>query len=40
MLRSAGFEVTARPEREVYLCRRVAPPSLDGAVYPAKGPAR
>ncbi|WP_376099681.1 TIGR04290 family methyltransferase [Roseomonas sp. CCTCC AB2023176] len=37
MLRSAGFEVAEHPEREVYLCRRVTPPSLDGAVYPAKG---
>ena len=37
MLRSAGFAVVARPEREVYMCRRVAPPSGDGAVYPAKG---
>jgi len=33
MLRSAGFEIVAHPEREVYLCRRgtgegYAPPSL------------
>jgi tRNA (mo5U34)-methyltransferase len=40
MLRSSGFEVIEHPEREVYLCRRVTPPSPDGAVYPAKGPAR
>ncbi|HEX2186325.1 MAG TPA: TIGR04290 family methyltransferase, partial [Chloroflexota bacterium] len=38
MLRSAGFEVVAHPEQEVYLCRRV--PLPDGqprAVYPARG---
>lgn len=37
MLRSAGFEITAHPEREVYICRRGAPPALPGAVYPRKG---
>lgn len=37
MLRSAGFEITAHPEEEVYLCRRVEAPYGDGAVYPAKG---
>lgn len=40
MLRSAGFAVTAHPEAEVYICRRVAAPEGAGAVYPAKGPAR
>src|SRR5690606_6471852 len=38
MLRSAGFEIAAHPEREVYVCRRV---DLDAgaprSVYPAKG---
>ncbi|WP_270937047.1 TIGR04290 family methyltransferase [Falsiroseomonas oryzae] len=37
MLRSAGFAVTAHPEPEVYLCRRVAAPEGGGAVYPARG---
>ncbi len=37
MLRSAGFEITAHPEEEVYLCSPVGPPSGEGAVYPAKG---
>jgi tRNA (mo5U34)-methyltransferase len=35
MLRSAGFEIVAHPEDEVYLCRRVAAPDGPGAVYPA-----
>jgi tRNA (mo5U34)-methyltransferase len=35
MLRSAGFEITAHPEAEVYLCRRVAAPRGAGAIYPA-----
>jgi tRNA (mo5U34)-methyltransferase len=37
MLRSAGFEIAANPEKEVYICRRAA--ITDGqprAVYPAK----
>ena len=37
MLRSAGFEITAHPEADVFICRRV---ELDGeprVVYPAKG---
>ncbi|GAA0582879.1 TIGR04290 family methyltransferase [Craurococcus roseus] len=38
MLRSAGFEILGRPEAEVYVCRRTAPPHGPGAVYPAKGP--
>jgi tRNA (mo5U34)-methyltransferase len=37
MLRSAGFEILAHPEDEVYLCRPAAPPSGFGSVYPAKG---
>ena len=37
MLRSAGFEVVAHPEDEVYVCRRVERPYPAGAVYPARG---
>jgi tRNA (mo5U34)-methyltransferase len=37
MLRSAGFEIVAHPEREVYVCRRAADPAGEGAVYPARG---
>lgn len=37
MLRSAGFEITAHPEDEVYICRRVDAPQGDAAVYPARG---
>jgi tRNA (mo5U34)-methyltransferase len=37
MLRSAGFEITAHPEDEVYLCRPVDPPWGFGAAYPARG---
>jgi tRNA (mo5U34)-methyltransferase len=37
MLRSAGFEIAAHPEAEVYLCRRAAAPEGAGAAYPAKG---
>jgi tRNA (mo5U34)-methyltransferase len=36
MLRSAGFDILARPEAEVFLCRRGERPSTDGAVYPAR----
>lgn len=36
MLRSAGFEIAAHPEREVYICRPVERPA-DGPVYPARG---
>jgi tRNA (mo5U34)-methyltransferase len=36
MLRSAGFEITAHPEDEVYICRRIGV-SKGAAVYPAKG---
>lgn len=35
MLRSAGFEIVAHPEDEVYVCRRVKAPDGPGAVYPA-----
>src|SRR5215211_6802742 len=37
MLRSAGFEIVAHPEDEVYVCRRVEAPYGPGAVYPAAG---
>ncbi|GAB3652386.1 TIGR04290 family methyltransferase [Ramlibacter alkalitolerans] len=40
MLRSAGFQIVAHPEEEVFLCKRVdVPPGPDGprAVYPAAG---
>ncbi len=37
MLRSAGFEITAHPESEVYLCRCAKRPYDAGAVYPARG---
>lgn len=40
MLRSAGFEITAHPEDEVYICRRVATPEGGRAVYPARGNGR
>jgi tRNA (mo5U34)-methyltransferase len=36
MLRSAGFELVAHPEDEVYICRRVEAPPGAGAVYPVK----
>lgn len=37
MLRSAGFEITAHPEKEVYICRRAEMPDARArAVYPAK----
>ncbi|WP_149536542.1 TIGR04290 family methyltransferase [Siccirubricoccus phaeus] len=37
MLRSAGFEITAHPEEEVYICGCNAARPADGAVYPARG---
>jgi tRNA (mo5U34)-methyltransferase len=37
MLRSAGFEITANPEAEVYICRRGRRPYAAGAVYPVRG---
>jgi tRNA (mo5U34)-methyltransferase len=36
MLRSAGFEIIAHPEREVYVCRRGGRPAGEGAVYAAR----
>ena len=39
MLRSAGFEIVAHPEEEVFVCRRVEVEAKPwtGPVYPAKG---
>ena len=37
MLRSAGFEILARPEEEVWLCRRQSRPYWSGPVYPDCG---
>jgi tRNA (mo5U34)-methyltransferase len=37
MLRSAGFIIESHPEDEVFICRRGMPPTLAGAVYPARG---
>ena len=37
MLRSAGFKILARPEEEVWLCRRQSRPYWSGTVYPACG---
>jgi tRNA (mo5U34)-methyltransferase len=37
MLRSAGFEITAHPEEEVYICRHVPTPQEGNAVCPARG---
>jgi tRNA (mo5U34)-methyltransferase len=34
MLRSAGFEIIARPEEEVFICRRQELPGGSRAVYP------
>jgi tRNA (mo5U34)-methyltransferase len=39
MLRSAGFAITAHPEQEVYLCRKVARPDAAMPVVP-RGAAR
>jgi tRNA (mo5U34)-methyltransferase len=36
MLRSAGFAILARPEEEVFICRRQALPSGSYAVYPKR----
>ena len=38
MLRSAGFEITAHPEPEVFVCRAAERPYPAGAVHPARGP--
>ncbi len=40
MLRSAGFRITAHPEEEVYLCRRINRPQAEGPVYPSRGNGR
>jgi tRNA (mo5U34)-methyltransferase len=37
MLRSAGFEIVAHPEAEVYVCRRAARPAWAYSVHPARG---
>lgn len=37
MLRSAGFEIAAHPEAEVYVCRPAGAPAGEGAVYPQRG---
>jgi len=37
MLRSAGFEIEAHPEDEVFICRRVTAPIGAAAAYPARG---
>jgi tRNA (mo5U34)-methyltransferase len=37
MLRSAGFEITAHPEAEVYICRAVDQPPYAQPVYPSSG---
>jgi len=36
LLRSAGFEILAHPEQEVFVCRRKERPGPTGAVYPAQ----
>jgi tRNA (mo5U34)-methyltransferase len=36
MLRSAGFDITAHPEDEVFICQRVNRPPGAAAVYPAR----
>jgi tRNA (mo5U34)-methyltransferase len=36
MLRSAGFQILARPEEEVFICRRQELPGGSRAVYPNK----
>jgi tRNA (mo5U34)-methyltransferase len=40
MLRSAGFSVIARPEEEVFICRRRELPGGSRAVYPERGEER
>jgi tRNA (mo5U34)-methyltransferase len=39
MLRAAGFVIESQPEKEVFICRCGEMPP-EGAVYPARGPAR
>jgi tRNA (mo5U34)-methyltransferase len=36
LLRTAGFDLVAHPEREIFICRRAPRASSAGAVYPAK----
>jgi tRNA (mo5U34)-methyltransferase len=40
MLRSAGFSILARPEEEVFICRRQELPGGSTAVYPKKAEAK
>lgn len=37
MLRSAGFEIAAHPEEEVYICRKGPAPEPGAAVHPVRG---
>jgi len=37
MLRSAGFEIVAHPEAEVYICRAASQSEYSKPVYPAEG---
>lgn len=37
MLRSSGFEITAHPEAEVYICRAAQQPEHALPIYPSKG---
>jgi tRNA (mo5U34)-methyltransferase len=37
MLRSAGFEIAAHPEAEVYICRADAKPEHAQPIYPSRG---
>ncbi len=37
MLRSAGFEITAHPEAEVYICRATERPAQAFPIYPSQG---
>jgi tRNA (mo5U34)-methyltransferase len=37
MLRSAGFEITAHPEAEVYICRTAQQSPYASPIYPSKG---
>ena len=37
MLRSAGFEIAAHPEAEVYICRAAVQPEHAQPIYPSRG---
>jgi tRNA (mo5U34)-methyltransferase len=37
MLRSAGFDIISHPEKETYICRRIAAPPGAEPIYPAEG---